>query len=187
MNPEIFKQALKEAETELDQILLEEATLEERRTELERRAAKLTENIGHLAALTDDPTLKTRMAKMGSDIGMTNVVVQVLKAGDEPLTVSEIKNRIEKHGFTSDKYQNILATLHITLDRLCKNDGPVEKLRDSNGKKVYRPNPTYSPYRSIISSGFMKKALQEAIHPPKRGEKNAFREMAEKLREEEKK
>jgi hypothetical protein len=151
MNPNVFKDALKEAEAELDQVLVEEAAIEERRIELERRAAKLTENIGHLAALAHDSEFKAQVAQIGFDGGMTNAVLQVLRAADAALAVNEIKERIEPHGFTESKYQNILATLHIALDRLSKSDGPVEKLRDERGKKVYRTNPKYSPFKLALN------------------------------------
>jgi hypothetical protein len=162
MNPDIFKDALKQAEAELDQVLAEEATIEERRIELERRAAKLTENIGHLAALADDSDFKKQVAQIGFEGGMTNAILTVLRAADIPLAVSEIKERIEPHGFTNEKYQNLLATLHIALDRLSKDsDSPIEKLRDERGKKVYRTNPNYSSFKLALNRTRIRELLTQ--------------------------
>ena len=186
MNPNVFKEALKEAEAELDQILIEETAIDERRLELEKRVAKLTENISHLAALADDTTtFKSDVARLNADLGLNGIVMQTINASDEPLTVVEIKERAKASGFNTERYQNFLATLHITLDRLSKNDGPVQKLKDGEGTKVYQRNPNYNPWKRIFDPERMKellqakpktvgevvadigkKALQDAIHPP---------------------
>jgi len=162
MNPEIFKQALKEAEKELDQILTEEAAIEKRRVEIEKRAAKLTENISHLAALADD-SFKAQVQRIAIDSGLTNAVLQTLHAADAPLSVSEIRDRLEEKGFTK-KYQSILATLHITLDRLSKTDeSMIEKLRDDRGKKVYRPNPNFSAFKLRMNADRIREALKAPV------------------------
>lgn len=187
MNPNVFKEALKEAETELDQILIEESALDERRLELEKRVARLTENISHLAALADDTTsFRSDILRMNADSGLNAIVLQVVHAADSPLTVVKIKERAEILGFNTSRYQNILATLHITLDRLSKNNGPVEKQKDAEGKKVYRPNPNYSPFKLALDPERLRKALQnsatEAIKDSQ-GIKPLTRRQARLLRE----
>lgn len=164
MNPKVFQDALKEAEAELHQILIEEAAIEERRAELEKRAAKLTENIGHLAALAEDSEFKAQVIELGLSGGLTNAVLQVVTAADHPLTVSEIEEAIKKHGFTREKYQSILATLHVTLDRLSKKVGPIEKARDERGKNVYRPNPNYSSFKLAMDAVRLRSLLQVSQH-----------------------
>ena len=147
MDEQVFKTALKEAETELDRLLNEQAKIEQRRAQVEMDIAKLTEKIGHLAALSEGSDLKARLARNMSQSGLTSAILQVLKAEDVvALTVTMIRNRLQQNGFEVDKYQNILATLHITLNRLTKT-GQVKVLRDRKGKKAYKWNPEYTPFR----------------------------------------
>ncbi len=165
MNPKVFQGALKEAEAELHQILIEEAAIEERRAELEKRAAKLTENIGHLAALAEDDTFKANVVALAQQRGLTNAVIIAIRAADRGLTVSQIEEAIKGQGFTRDKYQNILATLHVTLDRLSKKDGPIEQTRDERGKKVYKANPNYSSFKIAMDTVRLRKLLKDSVKP----------------------
>lgn len=164
ISDELFKTALAEAETKLDQLLTEEAAIEQRHSEIDIEIAKITDKIGHLAALSAPQSgFRARFMRNNRELGITTAVENVLKAAEGSLTVSEVKDRLKHFGFDPNNYKNLMATLHVVLDRMKKSE-QVFGETNPRGRKVYQWNPNYSLLR------FDRRLLEETIrlHPRQR-------------------
>jgi hypothetical protein len=148
---EVFKNALNDAYKKLDSMLAEQSELDQRRIALDRDIARWSEKIVHLAALVDDIPEESnvgRFMKMRTEMGLTNAVREVLKASKRPLMPTQVRDGLIKAGFDVSEYQNILATLHITLKRLVNSKEALDGKQDGN--KVYSWNPN-APVRGLGS------------------------------------
>jgi hypothetical protein len=162
---EVFKTALNDAYKKLDEMLAEQAELDQRRIALDRDIARWGEKIVHLAALVDDIPEESnvgRFMKMRKEMGLTNAVREVLKASKRSLMPTQVRDGLIKAGFDVSEYQNILATLHITLKRLVASKEALEVKKDGN--KVYSWNPN-APVRGLGSLLDAYTANQAAIQP----------------------
>jgi hypothetical protein len=162
ISDELFKTALAEAETRLDKLLTEQAAIEQRHAEIDIEIAKLTDKICHLAALTSDVSFKARFMRSALDIGLNNNLTSVLQATEEPLTVAEIKDRLKSFGYNETTQKNLLATLHVMLERMKKADQVIQE-NNAQGRKAFKWNPNYKRFRITLD----RKLLEEAIKNPR--------------------
>jgi len=142
----------------------------------QKTVARLTSKILQLSIASDDEKLMSAIR----ETGLTDAIRTVLKASDRHLTAPEIRDRLEQIGYDVSEYQNFLATLYLTLQRLEKQ-GEVHPAK-FEGKNVYAwqfARDKNSLVSTVLKSGRLTKKqqrrLQEArksasvvIGPPKR-------------------
>src|SRR5436853_530064 len=100
------------------------------RERLDREIAELRQDIGSLAQLAG--RTKTPPGILAS-MGLTDSCREVLLAVNEPLTVAEVRDGLERIGFDTVPYSNVLASIQTTLKRM---DDVEESEKD--GKKAYK-------------------------------------------------
>ena len=122
---------LRKGYAELEKALEQEANAEKQLAFSQSRVAQLSQKIIQLAIASDDKTLIAAV----KETGLTDAIRSVLKAADKPLTAPEIRTRLEQIGYDVSAYQNFLATLYLTLQRLEKQKEVFEVKHE--GKKVY--------------------------------------------------
>ena len=128
----VYKQHLKEAGQELAKLL-------EQRDALDKRIAKLRQDMGSLAHLSGEPRtipVFKIIADTRKQFGLKRACLEVLRASDEPLTPVEVAVGIERLGLNYDDQANLLASVHTTLRRMAQN-GEVEEIPKA-GKKAYK-------------------------------------------------
>jgi len=79
---------------------------------LEAEAAALRQTIAALAPLVGE----------ASTTGLTDGIRNILAHAAEPLSASEIRDRLAGMGFDMTSYSNPLATIHTILRRLTESD-----------------------------------------------------------------
>ncbi|HWW76294.1 MAG TPA: hypothetical protein VNZ44_12910 [Pyrinomonadaceae bacterium] len=106
----------------LDAAAREQIAIREQIKALEKREARLEETIATLLRLINDedtdPTTETYSAAMGSEVGLTDIVRNVLKASDSPMTPVQVRDGVIKMGKNESDYSNLLASIHNILKRL---------------------------------------------------------------------
>lgn len=122
---------LRKGYAELETALQQEEVAEKELALCQTRVAKLSQKIIQLAIASDDKTLIDAVR----ETGLTDALRSVLKAADKHLTAPEIRTRLEQIGYDVSVYQNFLATLYLTLQRLQKQK-EVQEIKHE-GKKVY--------------------------------------------------
>src|SRR2546423_7293904 len=134
MKNDSYRQAYSDARLELAQAL-------NARDELDRRIAKLRQTVHSLAQLCDEESfdedaLDAVGILLAQDMGLTEACLEVLRAADKELTGPEVKRGLEKMGFDLTKYENPLASIYPTLNRLAVKDKVM--MEEKGGKKTYR-------------------------------------------------
>src|SRR5260370_23337266 len=109
---------LRTGHAELEKALEHESNAEKQLAFCKSKVARLTQKIIQLAIASDDQKLIGAV----KETGLTDAVRTVLRAADQPLTAPEIRKRLEEIGFDVQLYQNFLATLYLTLERLKKQE-----------------------------------------------------------------
>src|SRR2546427_2501609 len=109
---------LRKGYAELETALADEEMAERQFSAAQSKVARLTEKIIQLAIASDDKTLIDAVR----ETGLTDAIRSVLKAADVPLAAPDIRKRLEEVGFPVADYQNFLATLYLTLQRLQKQN-----------------------------------------------------------------
>ncbi len=79
---------------------------------LETEAAALRQTITALAPLVGEASPK----------GLTDAIRKILASSEEPLTASQIRDRLTAMGFDMKAYSNPLATIHTVLRRLSQSE-----------------------------------------------------------------
>lgn len=79
---------------------------------LDAEATALRQTIAALAPLVGEV----------SSAGLTDAVRSILAQADEPLSASDIRDRLAALGFDMKSYSNPLATIHTILRRLTETD-----------------------------------------------------------------
>ena len=132
MKKNVYKENLNIARQELVKLL-------EQREALDKRIAKLRQEIGSLAYLAGVGRPKAVLKLPGGakkQSGLKPACREVLRASDVPLTPDEVMEGIGRLGFHQGNYTNLLASVHTTLRRMTEN-GEVEE-SSKGGKKAYR-------------------------------------------------
>jgi hypothetical protein len=120
-----YKDSLWEARNELQELRVV-------RGELDRRIAQLEQTVLALAALCNRPEEEDLAPQ-----GFTDVCRQILQATNQDLTPTQMRDALVKRGFDLTKYDNPLAVIHTTLQRLAKQ-GEATIVRRTGEDKGYR-------------------------------------------------
>lgn len=135
MTQDTYRKALEAAHAEMEE-------LQVKQEQTEKRIAQLRHTIGSLLplVLADEKGQPVRDATPYMEpleqLGLTDLVREVLKASDIPLRPLQVKEGLERLGFDITPYQNITATVHTILKRLASN-GEVERTVEG-GRTAYR-------------------------------------------------
>ncbi len=104
----------------------------EQRARLDMDIAQLRQDIGSLAQLVGNRLTRTRLGQ-NPVMGLTDSCREALRAVDEYLTTAEVRDSLERIGFDTTPYTNILASIQTTLKRM-----PDVEEGDKEGKKAYK-------------------------------------------------
>lgn len=160
----------------LDAAAREQTAIREQIKALEKRDARLEETIATLLRLINDedadPLAESFTAAMGSEVGLTDTVRNVLKASDEPMTPIQVRDGVIKMGKNDADYTNLLASVHNILKRLEKSN-EVEKsmlLRDGGGAVLYKwaghPHWGVSLAKSLETSPEFREGFRKGLGRP---------------------
>ena len=70
-------------------------------------------------------------------LGLTDAIRQAFKTAEKQLTPLDIRERLEQLGYDTDKYGNVMASIHTVIRRLADNGEIVEAGRTPNDKPRY--------------------------------------------------
>lgn len=123
MDKNPYKEALSVAQSELIE-------LNRQREELDQRIARLRETVFSLSQLVRETSDLEELsdedsAHITSDIGFTDSIREVLKAGGTWMTPIHVRDGLLRTGYPLDTYTNPLASIHTVLKRLV-NRGEIE-------------------------------------------------------------
>ena len=133
MSKREYRQALVSAKRELEGLLRQRQTIDE-------RMAQLQPIIRHLESLCQD--LDQRQATQAAASrqliqGLTQEISNTLKNNYLPMSPRQVMEDMAKRGFDFKSYSNSLASVHTVLRRLVKA-GKVEIVPKQKGKKEYQ-------------------------------------------------
>ena len=92
----------------------EYARLQSERNAIDVRLARLQHGIAALAAICGEASGQERP-------GLTDACRSVLKAADEPLKATALRDRVAALGLDLSAYSNALASIHVVLRRLVRS------------------------------------------------------------------
>jgi len=175
---------LRRGYAELETALGEENVAERQLAFCQAKVARLSQKIIQLAIASDDHKLISAV----KETGLTDAIRSVLKAADKPLSAPGIRTRLEQIGYEVSAYQNFLATLYLTLQRLEKQKEVYEIKHE--GKKVYiwqfarADNPLSDALRIRGLPSFQERFMQGQKKPTRAQERKAREQegLAEALR-----
>jgi hypothetical protein len=127
-----YKQTLETAKAEMGELLRQ-------RKEIDARIGKLAPLIEYLSALCDQ-VLPPPDLPMPSelDLGLSDAIRLAFKSvAPEPLTPTEVRDKLRASGFNLEKYANELPPIHNTIQRLLKN-GEIEEDASKRDGKAYK-------------------------------------------------
>ena len=137
-----YAAALARARDEYHKLLAE-------REELDVRIARLQQGIAALSAICGEATEHDAP-------GLTEACRMALKAADEPLRATALRDRIAALGVDLSGYSNALASIHVVLRRLVAA-GEVSLVPRSTGAPRFAWRP---PLRSVLISKTQADALR---------------------------
>ena len=108
-----FAQTLKQTRRELER-------LRDQRDELDSRIKRLEHVEAALRGVTERPEKGPALS------GLTDVARYIFKRADQPITPTELRDLMLTMGFSQKAYQQFLASVHVILKRLCKNNEVLE-------------------------------------------------------------
>jgi hypothetical protein len=100
--------------------------------------------------LPEDADL-AKVLKSISQMGLTDGVLSVLKASDEPLSTIQVRDQLIRLGFDVGRFKNALSAINTVLTRLPKEQ--VETSQDEQtGKALYRwKPPSRDPWDKLVT------------------------------------
>ncbi len=127
------------------------AATEAAQAQLEHEIAKLTLDVAQVHEMVGEIPKDNNAAKLTGDIrewGLTDAVRVVMKAADRPLSAIDVRDRLKSMGFNVKQYQNDMATVNLTLERMSKQGEIDGTVKPSGGKRLYiwspiGPNPDW--------------------------------------------
>lgn len=136
---EVYKQTFDTAIKELSDLMEEREELDTRREELNARIAQVRRGVLALSPLVgEEPQgVENKYPHLFPDLitpdtGLTDAVREVLKSHGTFLTPINVRRGLQGIGFITDKYKNILASIHTILKRLAEA-GEVETDTSGDG------------------------------------------------------
>lgn len=132
MTDQVYKETLKSAEDELEQLLSEEAKIEMRLVAIRHRAESLRRTVLSLGDLVGE-------AREPQIFGITDAIRKVMSERKEGSHVSAqmVRSILERDKFPLSEYKNAMAVIHTTLKRLV-DQGELQPFEASNGKTYYK-------------------------------------------------
>jgi len=142
---------LQQAQAELAKKMARHAENEAAQVQLEHEIAEMTQNIAQLHEVAGEIPKDHSAAKLTNSVkewGLTDAIRVVMKAADRPLSAIDVRDRLKSMGFNVKQYQNDMATVNLTLERMARQgeiDGTAKKIA---GKRLYiwspiGPNPDW--------------------------------------------
>jgi hypothetical protein len=126
--------------------LLEELELvTDRLAETDRDIKQIEETMLSVSRLcgVELATLRLLSPRELGRLGLTAAIREVMKSATGFITAVDVRNRMLDNKFDDAKYDNLLASVHVTLKRLAKSG---ELLKDEfDGKTAYKTNPGFIP------------------------------------------
>jgi hypothetical protein len=147
MKKDSYVQAYKDAKAELSE-------LTSQRDELEQRIARLKQFIVSIQPFVAEERDIDRIHERlyGSDTGLKDMCLEIIKAATGPLSSSEIVPKLRVVGFDIDKYSNPIAVVVTTLGRLAHKGDIIEERKE--GIKVYRMPTHDEKLKAIIRKSY---------------------------------
>lgn len=108
------------ARAELAKVQEEKAQFQREIAARDQQIAALVQTMNAIAPLVGERAIEVPAGTEGEPpaVGMTDSIRAILKEAGEPLTASEVRERLETAGFDMKSYSNPLATIHTVLRRL---------------------------------------------------------------------
>lgn len=120
------------AKSELHKVEEEKAGLQRSIALCDQQIGVLVQTMNAIAPLVGAAPLKLHASQEAEAAGgMTNSIRAVLTEAGEPLTASEIRDRLESKGIDVKSYSNPLANIHTILRRLTESKA-VETTHEMN-------------------------------------------------------
>ena len=138
-----YGESLEEARAELEQ-------LRAFRIELDSCIARLEQTVLGLAALCDEP-------EDGVPQGLTELCRRMFRATAHDLSPIAVRNNLERMGFELARYENPMAVIHTTINRLVER-GELTTVLGINSKKTYR----WAGNSSVAQEALRKAADKES-------------------------
>jgi hypothetical protein len=145
MDSEFYRDAFQKAMHELSALTAQRKALDDQRKELDARLVQVRKGALGLGSMCgqDPKTVETKYPELfpqqiEPEVGLTEAIRIVMKSHKgKTLTPIEIRTGLLNIGFDLGKYRNQLATIHITLKRLCDNGEIKMDIQKASGKTVY--------------------------------------------------
>ena len=139
-----YREAFEASMQELKTLLNEREELESMRKLLDQRIEKLRQVAVGLGGICGEniETISGKWPELGSEkateiTGLTDAIREVLATHSQNyLSPIHIRDLLKERGFDTNKYKNVLASIHTVLKRLRNQKDVVDA--SSEGKVVYK-------------------------------------------------
>jgi hypothetical protein len=132
MSPENYKSALEQLKKDL-------RDSKQRRLEHLRGVEEEEERITHLRqSVASLSRLCGEAFDDEDEFGLTDAIRMALKAHGGHLNPQQVRAQIERLGFKTEKYTNVLASIHTVLKRLVIKGEVDDSATAGDGKTAYR-------------------------------------------------
>ena len=135
---------LEVAHAELAKKMARHAKTEAAQVQLEHEIAEALLEIAKVHEMVGEIPKDNNAAKLTSNIkewGLTDAVRVVMRAADRPLSAIDVRDRLKAIGFNVKQYQNDMATVNLTLERMARQ-GEIDTSRNKiGGKRLYIWSP----------------------------------------------
>src|SRR5206468_296705 len=118
MSDDFVKKALETAVETYTDLKTSHDLLKRQQEGVERQMGKLAIKIFSLARLCDDVPKGghlDNLLKSISEMGLTETITAVMKASNEPLSASQVRDHIVRLGYNLTKYKNPIAAINTVL------------------------------------------------------------------------
>ena len=141
MSPETYKTALEQAKIDLQHAKERRLMAIEEQDEAEKQIAQLRQTVAALSALCGEEFVEA------DEFGLTDAIRFVLRTNPGfAFLPQEVKVKLDQMGFKTEKYNNILASIHTVLKRLVLK-GEVDDTAMREHKAAYRWTQMQPPPR----------------------------------------
>lgn len=125
----LYKQTFDAQIKELSHLMKEREELDNRRDELSARIAHVRNSVLALSPLVGEKPEDVKEKYLHlfpdlipSDVGLTDAVRKVLQSYDTFWSPKRVRMGLRQIGYDTDRYGNILASIHTVLKRLAEAD-----------------------------------------------------------------
>ena len=132
MSAEDYKSALKQLRGDLREAKIRYRGLLQQAEDEEEAIVHLRQTVAALSKLCGET-----FDDEEDEFGLTDAIRMALKAHGGYLNPQQVKVQIERLGFKTEKYNNVLASIHTVLKRLVVK-GELDDSGMADGKTAYR-------------------------------------------------